>query len=137
GHATRCVETDFVRAFEARARELQEAGTPADQRWAELEQLNLGRLRVAAKGLQRTEAGLEQVADEQQRAEGMFMIGEVATLRSQVTTIEDLHREVSEGAGALLLPARGSMTTEPRSAEPLDIAIVGMATMLPGSTDAD
>src|SRR5690606_5214495 len=56
GHATRCVETDFVRAFAARKEDLEQAGTDASARWAELEELNLGRLRIASKGLVRTEA---------------------------------------------------------------------------------
>ncbi|MCD6639911.1 MAG: acyltransferase domain-containing protein, partial [Nocardioides sp.] len=137
GHATRCVETGFVRAFEARARELEADDVPADQRWAELEQLNLGRLRVASKGLLRTDDGLVEVSEEQQRAEGMYMIGDVASLRSEVTRVADLHEEVTSAATALLGSRRSPATTRPRAAEPLDIAVVGMATMLPGSTDTE
>src|SRR5690606_7315328 len=97
GHATRCVETDFVRAFASRRDELIAEGVDAKARWAELEQLNLGRLRIASKGLTRDVTGLVDVDEAQQRAEGMYMIGEVATLRDEITTIAALHDEVSRG----------------------------------------
>jgi NAD(P)H-dependent flavin oxidoreductase YrpB (nitropropane dioxygenase family) len=48
GHATRCVETDFVRAFAGRKAELEAEGVDPKARWAELETLNLGRLRIAS-----------------------------------------------------------------------------------------
>ena len=136
GHATRCVETDFVRAFETRADELLAEGVAPDARWAELEQLNLGRLRIASKGLERTDAGLIEVAEERQRSEGMYMIGEVATMRSQVTTVADLHDEISvRGSDRLASPAPA--VTREREVDPLDIAVVGIASMLPGSSDAE
>ncbi|MGN0064833.1 MAG: SDR family NAD(P)-dependent oxidoreductase [Nocardioides sp.] len=136
GHATRCVETDFVRAFEQRKSELVDAEVPAQERWAELEQLNLGRLRIASKGLVREEQGLTMVEVERQLAEGMYMIGEVATLRDRATTVADLHDEVSRGSGEWLgTPERVSVRE--REVDPLDVAVVGLASLLPGSTDTE
>ena len=51
------------------------AGADVQDMWAELEGLNLGRLRIAAKGLVREGDALIEVDDEARRREGMFMIG--------------------------------------------------------------
>ncbi|MEZ5183052.1 MAG: SDR family oxidoreductase [Acidimicrobiales bacterium] len=141
GHATRCVETDFVRAFAARRDELVAQGVEAKARWAELESLNLGRLRIASKALVRDESGLRAADEAEQRREGMYMIGEVATLRHEVTTVAALHEEVSGGSAAYLRPegevASVAARDERRRPDPLDIAIVGMESFLPGSIGAD
>jgi NAD(P)H-dependent flavin oxidoreductase YrpB (nitropropane dioxygenase family) len=51
GHATRCVETSYVQAFlDEKRRLVRECRSPEDIRLA-LEELNLGRLRMASKGI--------------------------------------------------------------------------------------
>jgi acyl transferase domain-containing protein/NAD(P)H-dependent flavin oxidoreductase YrpB (nitropropane dioxygenase family) len=142
GHATRCAETPFVDLFaETRARLVSEGADP-QVRWAELEGLNLGRLRVASKGLRRDGDELVTVGRDEQRAEGMFMIGDVATLRRERTTIAALHAAVTEGATAHVarvaddLAGLGATRAEPVPA-PADVAIVGMACVMPGATDLD
>ncbi|WP_110181359.1 type I polyketide synthase [Nocardioides solisilvae] len=145
GHATRCVETDFVRAFARRKADLEEAGAEASARWAELEELNLGRLRIASKGLVRGADGLEPVDPDRQRAQGMYMIGEVATLRDEVTTVAALHAEVSLGSAALATEGPAGSRAEAGDrydvsepdADPFDIAVIGMESFFPGSTSAD
>ena len=47
GHATRCAQTPYVRTFEAMKRRLQAEAVPQQTMWMELEQLNLGRLRLS------------------------------------------------------------------------------------------
>jgi acyl transferase domain-containing protein/NAD(P)H-dependent flavin oxidoreductase YrpB (nitropropane dioxygenase family) len=140
GHATRCVETDFVRAFTTRRDELVAEGVDPKARWAELESLNLGRLRIASKGLVRDENGRRDVPEDEQRREGMYMIGEVATLRHEVTTVAALHDEVSRGSTEWLRPTddlRLSVRDREREPEPLDIAIVGMDGFFPGAIGLD
>ncbi|MGN6695232.1 MAG: beta-ketoacyl synthase N-terminal-like domain-containing protein, partial [Aquihabitans sp.] len=140
GHATRCVETDFVRAFANRRDELIAEGVDPKARWAELESLNLGRLRIASKGLVRDEHGRRDVPEDEQRREGMYMIGEVATLRHEVTTVAALHDEVSRGSSEWLRPTddvRLSVRAREREADPLDIAIVGMDGFFPGAIGLD
>jgi NAD(P)H-dependent flavin oxidoreductase YrpB (nitropropane dioxygenase family) len=61
GHATRCVETEFVRAFAAEKLRLEDRGLESRAVWAELEQLNLGRLRLASKGKRRDGAQLVDI----------------------------------------------------------------------------
>ncbi|MCM9083247.1 SDR family NAD(P)-dependent oxidoreductase [Streptomyces spororaveus] len=145
GHATRCAATPYATAFEATRRRLADSGIEPRTMWEELERLNLGRLRIASKGLRRGADGdgaLEAVPEEQQRTDGLFMLGQAATLRTATTTIAALHAQVTEGATALLerrareFAGPGSSARQaPRAADPLDIAIVGMACAYPGAPD--
>ncbi|MCX5128436.1 type I polyketide synthase [Streptomyces sp. NBC_00347] len=152
GHATRCAVTPYVDTFEATRQRLAEGGAEPREVWEELERLNLGRLRIASKGLRRGPEGdgLESVDEEQQGSEGLFMLGQAATLRSGTTTVAALHAEVTEGATELLdRRARELAGPEPegdRAAastdawgaarpDPLDVAVVGMACAYPGAPD--
>lgn len=151
GHATRCAVTPYADTFEATRQRLAEGGAEPREVWEELERLNLGRLRIASKGLRRGAEGsaLEPVGEEQQASEGLFMLGQAATLRSRTTTIATLHTEVTEGATELLrqraeeLAGRESGAdgaavadaTGPVRPDPLDVAVVGMACAYPGAPD--
>ncbi|HEX8870753.1 MAG TPA: beta-ketoacyl synthase N-terminal-like domain-containing protein, partial [Lentzea sp.] len=126
GHAVRCAQTSYVDTFEQARRSLEDL--PKQESWEKLEQLNLGRLRLASRGLVRTEDGLKAVGDDEQRREGMFMIGQVATLRHERTTIAQLHEDIVSGQ----VPETSEDTTEQ---QPLDVAIVGMAAIMPGAKD--
>jgi acyl transferase domain-containing protein/NAD(P)H-dependent flavin oxidoreductase YrpB (nitropropane dioxygenase family)/NADP-dependent 3-hydroxy acid dehydrogenase YdfG len=139
GHATRCVESPYVRAFAERKAALVTAGVDQTAMWAELEELNLGRLRIASKGVVRTGDGLVEVDDAVQADEGMFMIGQVATLRSKVTTVAELHEEVSAGSTRLIdrLAEGTPAAVGPRRRPPLDIAIIGMAGVFPAAEDVE
>ncbi|MFI6516049.1 SDR family NAD(P)-dependent oxidoreductase [Spirillospora sp. NPDC050679] len=154
GHATRCARTPYVEAFEEARRDLERAGTPRQEMWRKLEELNLGRLRIASKGLRRGAApgdggtadggrgGLEPVEADDQRREGMYMIGQVAALRSATTSITGLHEQVTTGATCFLAARAATLGLTggdgPQDgAEPLDIAIVGIGCVFPGSRDAD
>ncbi|MDQ1427144.1 MAG: hypothetical protein QOK39_620, partial [Acidimicrobiaceae bacterium] len=144
GHATRCVDTDYVQSFLETKQHLVAAGASQQQMWAELEQLNLGRLRLASKGVRRSSTGgaIVPVGEDIQRREGMVMIGEVATLRSATTTVADLHDQVSSGATEFLATRAAALGLSPNdtataTAHPLDIAIVGMAGVFAGAADTD
>jgi acyl transferase domain-containing protein/NAD(P)H-dependent flavin oxidoreductase YrpB (nitropropane dioxygenase family)/NAD(P)-dependent dehydrogenase (short-subunit alcohol dehydrogenase family)/acyl carrier protein len=141
GHSTRCAETPFFEAFRASRRELLAAGKSTEEVKSALEDLNLGRLRVASKGLVRQGDSLVEVAREEQLEQGMYMIGQVAALRSGVSKIRDVHEAVSGGSVRVLeaLPeaedARDkSIRSVPR---PCDVAIVGMSCLLPGAPNIE
>jgi 3-oxoacyl-(acyl-carrier-protein) synthase/NAD(P)H-dependent flavin oxidoreductase YrpB (nitropropane dioxygenase family) len=136
GHATRCVRSPFVDAFEARRAELEAAGSSPEETWAEFEKLNLGRLRIASKGIVREGDTLTSVDEDRQRAEGMFMIGDVATLRDDRTTVAELHASVSEGSVAALARWAPRHTSQEEPG-PVDVAIVGMAGFFPGAPDVE
>ncbi len=145
GHATRCADTEFYRTFLAEKTRLRREHVPQEQVREELEHLNLGRLRVASKGILRKnkpapgESPFEQVDADTQRREGMYMIGQLAALRERTCTIRELHDQVSRGAIERLaqrdVEPRVTVVDEPPAPPPLDIAIVGMSCLLPGAND--
>ncbi|MFF4454442.1 SDR family NAD(P)-dependent oxidoreductase [Streptomyces goshikiensis] len=140
GHATRCAATPYATTFEATRERLATSGTEPREMWEELERLNLGRLRIASKGLRRGASGsLDPVDAEQQYTDGLFMLGQAATLRTGTTTIAALHAEVTGGATELLdRRARELPRPDPEedaAAGPYDIAVVGMACAYPGAPD--
>ncbi|MCC3775001.1 nitronate monooxygenase, partial [Streptomyces sp. UNOB3_S3] len=144
GQATRCLPSPYCRTHEARREELSTLGVPDRQAWEELERLNLGRLRIAGKGIERVGDALRDVDERRQLAEGLFMAGEVSVLRTATTTVDALHRQVGEEAADFyerrsraLAP---SATPSPSGGEepvpePLGIAVIGMACVFPQAPD--
>jgi acyl transferase domain-containing protein/NAD(P)H-dependent flavin oxidoreductase YrpB (nitropropane dioxygenase family) len=138
GHSTRCADSDYVRAFASERQRLQEAGAEPDEMWAALEVLNLGRLRIASKGLVREGDSLLSVGEDVQAREGMFMLGQAAALRSHPSTVAALHEDVSIRGSEWL--AAVEVPEAPAAARPdrdEDVAIIGMACVFPGAPDAD
>ncbi len=142
GHEVRVCPTPFTRVFARERQRLLDGGRPAEEVRAALEGLNAGRLRVAAKGIDRgLEAGspLVSVAEADQVERGLYMVGQAATLRDRVTTIAALHREIAEGGPAWLERVAEAVVCpelEPDvPARPSDVAIVGMSAIVPGAAD--
>jgi acyl transferase domain-containing protein/NAD(P)H-dependent flavin oxidoreductase YrpB (nitropropane dioxygenase family) len=146
GHTTRGIVSPFTTEFQTLRQQLRAGDVPERAAWEQLEQLNVGRLRIASKGLLREGSDLLPVDEDRQLREGLFMAGQVAVLRDSVTTVADLHAEVTEGASAFYAAtgseaarALGVRAESDDAAQeppaPLDIAIVGMACVFPGSPD--
>ncbi|MFD5512875.1 SDR family oxidoreductase [Streptomyces sp. NPDC127051] len=147
GHATRCVPSHFSHSYETAKAELAAKGIRGRQLWEDLERLNAGRLRIASKGLQRQGEELVEVNAGRQLAEGLYMAGDVAILRSAPTTIAALHQAVTSSAvsfftsqvtalGERLGVRPGKESARGQEAPmPLDIAVVGMACMFPKAPD--
>ncbi|MET9658363.1 SDR family oxidoreductase [Streptomyces sp. NPDC006510] len=139
GHATRCVRSPFTDEFVAFKEQLRTGDVPSREAWERLEQLNVGRLRLASKGIERVGGELCEVDEDRQLSEGMFMAGQVAVLRSEVTTVAALHVSVTTGAQTFLDRRKAALDTGPdepaAASEPLDIAIVGMACVFPEAPD--
>lgn len=141
GHATRCADTAFGSFFAAEKRRLRAEGKSAEEIRDHLESLNLGRLRIASKGITRRDgqqpgaSPYESLDDDAQRKEGMYMIGQVAALRSARCSMEELHRSVTTGAATYL----ESIAPEPAAVRERgassDVAIVGMSCFLPQAGD--
>ncbi|MEW1795808.1 SDR family NAD(P)-dependent oxidoreductase [Streptomyces niveus] len=143
GHATRCARSAISEDFAALKDELRGQGVPDREIWERLERFNVGRLRLASKGIERVGDDLLAVDETRQADEGMFMAGEVVVLREAVTTVAALHGAVSEGAGDLLRARAAELggplgidrADERPAPEPLRVAVVGMAGMFPGAPD--
>ncbi|MES1261717.1 MAG: SDR family NAD(P)-dependent oxidoreductase [Acidobacteriota bacterium] len=142
GHMSRCAETPFILRFREERRRLLAAGNSVEEARGQLERLNLGRLRIATKGLRRGggDDALETVGAREQRLEGMFMAGQVAALRTRTCTLAELHRDVSEHGSLLTqqlaVQENTALPAEPDT-PPCDVAIVGMSCLLPGASDPD
>jgi acyl transferase domain-containing protein/NAD(P)H-dependent flavin oxidoreductase YrpB (nitropropane dioxygenase family)/NAD(P)-dependent dehydrogenase (short-subunit alcohol dehydrogenase family) len=148
GHATRCLASPFAEQFAAEKRRLKGAGVESEELRGRLEELNIGRLRIASKGADRNPAydttpgapKLVTVAAAEQWDRGMYMIGQVATMRDEVTTLAALHHDVCAGSTevleALVVPEAAESTRPPPPA-PADIAIIGLGCILPGAPDVD
>ena len=143
GHASRAAMTPFAEEFLARRRKLEAEKLSGDAVRENLEGLSLGRLRMASKGQERAgpDNHIRDVPPGRQWKKGMYMIGQVATLRQNVETVADLHRSVSVGAHQLLEArcvdaARGSQSLD-RRARPADIAIIGVAGIFPKAESID
>ncbi|GAA0601922.1 type I polyketide synthase [Kutzneria viridogrisea] len=137
GHVTRCVPSPFTETFHEFGARLTAEGVPEREVWQRLEQLNVGRLRVASKGTKRDGDQLVAVDEGEQLAEGLFMAGQVVVLRSEITTIAALHDSVTTGAARFRAAVSVSSSEVDESPAPLDVAIVGMACMFPGAGDLD
>jgi len=95
GHAIRCVETPFAEVFRQERRRLLQEGRSAEEIRSVLEEMELGRLRIASKGLTRHPRHGQDpqtpkfvaLNGEDQRAEGLYMIGQVAALCDHIGTI--------------------------------------------------
>lgn len=144
GHATRCVDTPYVHTFQEERRRLAGEGKSPDEVWRALEELNLGRLRIASKGITRRSHAADDspgrfvsLSETDQRAEGMYMIGQVAGLRGAVTTIEKLHDDVAVGGSQRLRahPDEDRFILSPSVSCASDIAIIGMSCILPKAPD--
>jgi acyl transferase domain-containing protein/NAD(P)H-dependent flavin oxidoreductase YrpB (nitropropane dioxygenase family)/NADP-dependent 3-hydroxy acid dehydrogenase YdfG len=144
GHATRCLPSPFSEEFAAEKRRLRDAGEPPDVVRDGLERLNVGRLRIAAKGVDRnpslgadpTAPKLVPVEEPDQWEQGMFMIGQAAALRDRTLPLAELHRELSTTGSEILGAVRAPRRAKSRKAPPAaDVAIVGLGCILPGAED--
>ncbi len=147
GHAIRCVPTEYAKEFHTLKRRLLAQNLSPQQTREKLEEVNIGRLRIASKGLRRTvpltdgplaergrESHLVAVAVEEQRREGMYMIGSVAALHEQLTTIDELHHEVSAGSAEWL---RRFQAAPPPILSEEPIAIIGFACIFPDAANVE
>ncbi|MBY0514986.1 MAG: nitronate monooxygenase [Gemmataceae bacterium] len=135
GHAIRCIPTPYADTFEAEKRKLRDEGKSPLEVGIALERMNLGRLRVASKGVDRGSSGngtgLHVVSEDEQHARGMYMIGQVAALRSTVTSVAELHARVA--AGIPLPKSSLVLHEEPEAPPPCDVAIIGLSCFYPGA----
>lgn len=141
GHASRCVDTGFAKEFLDLKKKMLEEGKDADEIRDVLEDLNLGRLRLASKGKERgkKDGKIHNVTVKRQIRDGMYMIGQVAALESKVMTVERLHRSVTEDAceriSQRLADSEQLNTEHDVEAAPADIAIIGLGACLPKAGD--
>ncbi|SHG28050.1 polyketide-type polyunsaturated fatty acid synthase PfaA [Chryseobacterium vrystaatense] len=136
GHETRCLNTAFAKHFSTEKTKLLAAGMDKKEVWEQLEKLNVGRLRIAAKGIDRQGDKLVNIPKSEQLDLGMYMIGQVATMQNRVISLATLHQNVSIDNYKYIEEA--ALPEEPKSTEkPLDVAIIGMECIFPGAKNME
>lgn len=136
GHETRCLNTVFAQYFNSEKAKLIESGTDKKQVWEQLEKLNVGRLRIAAKGVERQGDQLVRISASEQLELGMYMIGQVAAMHDRVISLAELHQNVSVGNYEYI--EKAILPEKPASVEkPLDIAIIGMECIFPDAKNLE
>lgn len=135
GHAIRCLPSRFIDTFAAQKRRLREQGLGAQDSWKALEAFNVGRLRVASKGMKRCGEALLNVDCDTQQRDGLYMIGQAAALCAGVQTMASLHQAVSVDSSTVLEAAAAPPLPRARLNEP--VAIIGMECIFPGSPDVE
>ncbi len=145
GHVTRCLDTPYVAHYRQVQERLKVGDKSPEEIRSLLEQMNVGRLRIAAKGVCRTSERAEApgasgngnlsklcgVAEDVQFNDGMYMAGEVAGLRSSVTTVAELHDEITHGSSRYLRPEPSPDSAGRQPKRGPDIAIIGMSCFFP------
>ncbi|MDR3218449.1 MAG: SDR family NAD(P)-dependent oxidoreductase [Dysgonamonadaceae bacterium] len=130
GMVSRAVKTPFTELFLREKKKKVEEGAGSPELGMYLEDLIIGRTRIAAKGKEFKDNGWAKLTLKEQREKGLFLTGEVTLLTNKTTTIENLHKSVIEDNNTLIselpdiqLPAFLS--------RPADIAIIGMDCIFP------
>lgn len=136
GHETRCLQSPFTAYFKEEKRRLENEGTDKKLIWESLEKLNVGRLRIASKGIERVSDSLTPLNENMQYQKGMYMIGQVAALNNKIRTIAELHEDVANNNFNYIDDAK-TFTLTNTDDKAIDIAIIGMACIYPGAKDVD
>ncbi len=142
GHALRCIDTPFVTLFKEMKRKLQAEKRSSEEVRANLEESILGRSRIASKGIVRNPSCgadrdapyLISVSKENQHADGLYMVGQLAALRNKTSTLKELHEDVSVRSSNMLASLHTPDEDE-HSRKPGDVAIIGMACVFPKAGD--
>jgi acyl transferase domain-containing protein/NAD(P)-dependent dehydrogenase (short-subunit alcohol dehydrogenase family) len=138
GQETRALPTPYAEVFEAERQRIQGLDLDPLSKRSALEELNLGRARVASKGVDRidrktevTQTGAKQALGDQaapeddatatstlvpldeaeQLSRGLFMCGSVATLMDEASSMADLHVAVA-GSTDLMAGLVSPVTTQ-------------------------
>lgn len=135
GHETRCLYSPFADFFNKEKQRLTREGLDKKEIWKHLEELNVGRLRIAAKGVERQENGLVTVDAEAQFNNGMYMIGQVAAMHHEAMSMHQLHENVTTGSYTFIEKAQQPVL--PAKDKALNVAIVGMACIYPGAKNIE
>jgi len=141
GHATRCADTPFIEEFEQLRKKMIHSGKSAGEIQLALEELNVGRLREASKGVTRRALarykpdaqGFYHLKPNAQYRYGMYMIGQVATLRHEVLTMLQLHESIANHYIQVLPSWPEARLRRGRDSRLVhdEIAVVGMAGIFP------
>ncbi|MDR3307392.1 MAG: acyltransferase domain-containing protein, partial [Coriobacteriales bacterium] len=136
GQETRSVSSPFTDYFLSEKARLHKEGVQGQELLMKLEELNLGRLRVAAKGVERQGSELKELTAAEQVEGGLFMTGAVTSIIHTSTTIPAIHKDLSVKSRALISKLK-PFPTKYDTGHAVDKAIVGMEGIFPDAENVD
>jgi acyl transferase domain-containing protein/NAD(P)H-dependent flavin oxidoreductase YrpB (nitropropane dioxygenase family)/NADP-dependent 3-hydroxy acid dehydrogenase YdfG len=136
GQETRSIRSPFTEYFTKEKQRMISEGMDSTSIWIKLEEINMGRLRIASKGIERQ--GEEKVAipTKEQIQKGLYMTGETTGLINKTTTLSDLHAAVAVHNRELINKITNISKPELPS-KGIDIAIVGMECIFPDAINKE
>jgi acyl transferase domain-containing protein/NAD(P)H-dependent flavin oxidoreductase YrpB (nitropropane dioxygenase family)/NAD(P)-dependent dehydrogenase (short-subunit alcohol dehydrogenase family) len=138
GQETRSVASPFTDFFLSEKERMKNEGMESTEILMKLEDLNLGRLRIAAKGVERKGDKLVTLTKNEQLKNGLYMTGATTALISNTTTIPTIHNALTEGSRKLLEEIEIPTTPDAKvSIVQADVAVVGMACIFPDAANLD
>ncbi|MDR3120890.1 MAG: hypothetical protein LBU58_06110, partial [Clostridiales bacterium] len=149
GQETRAVPSPYTEFFLGEKQRMKDQGMDSTEIIMKLEDLNLGRLRIASKGTSYKEGKLVALTPKEQREDGLFMAGAVSPLIKRRTTIKKLHEAVISGSLRLIeglgssFAAASEKTAASETANKAgntdfaEIAVIGMAGLFPDAENLD
>ena len=136
GQEVRCVPSPFADFFLAEKARMEKEGLPSGEISLKLETLNLGRLRVASKGITRRDGKMIPMSESEQWEQGLYMTGAVTEFTNNTTTINGLHeRLIHDSLHTLSEIDLPEPETAPAALS--DVAIIGMAGIFPEAENLD
>lgn len=136
GQETRSTISPFTDYFLAEKKRMEAEGLDNTEILMKLEELNLGRLRIAAKGIQRVDGELVGLVEADQLEKGLYMTGAVTAMRNEQTTIARLHEMLIDESKALLETIEIPEVPN-RIEKPMDVAVIGMSGIFPDAADLE
>lgn len=137
GQETQAIKTPFIDYFLKEKERLFASGMDSKLIWQKLEELNIGRLRIASKGLEiHPDATLTELEDKEQFERGLYMTGALTSIINKTTTVKKLHVETAVDNNKLIHKLEEIERPHERR-KGIDVAVVGMAGIFPGAKNLE
>ena len=136
GQVNRILTSPFMDFFHNEKQRIISEGADTLKTRIALENINAGRLRIAAKGVEWQNGDIVSQTVETQYEKGMFMIGDVSIFINKLTTIKKLHIDVAENNNKLLSKIK-EIPVPAFLSHPVDIAVIGMECILPEASNIE
>ena len=136
GQVNRILPSPYMDYFVKEKQRILSEGSESLKTRIALENINAGRLRIAAKGIEIQENNLVAQTVEEQYEKGMYMIGDISVCIDKLTTIEQLHKAVAVDNQKILSEIE-EIPIPAFLSHPVDIAVIGMECILPEASNIE
>jgi acyl transferase domain-containing protein/NAD(P)H-dependent flavin oxidoreductase YrpB (nitropropane dioxygenase family)/NAD(P)-dependent dehydrogenase (short-subunit alcohol dehydrogenase family) len=142
GQETCAVFSPYTKFFADERKRMLDEGEDNIQVLMKLEELNIGRLRIASKGIERIGDEYVSLPLKEQRQKGLYMTGSLTPQLNETISIADLHAQLMEKSSAFintLNPPEGIRDAKTFAMVPdtTAVAVIGMAGIFPDASDID